>query len=138
QALLLVGRSTDRAHPQAAAPRRRRGCAQPQSEERASARGGAGRGDGMSEPARRLQRPAPVVAPSRPAARPRPSRSLPVPGPAMPRPSARVRRRRGTIGFLVLSTAVVGSMILGVVALNALLVQSSFRVDDLQQRIAAL
>jgi cell division protein FtsL len=92
----------------------------------------------MSEPARRLQRPAPVVAPSRPAARPRPSRSLPVPGPAMPRPSARVRRRRGTIGFLVLSTAVVGSMILGVVALNALLAQSSFRVDDLQQRIAAL
>ncbi len=42
------------------------------------------------------------------------------------------------LGFLILSSVLVGTMILGLVALTALLAQSSFRVDDLEKRIGAL
>ncbi len=101
----------------------------------------------MSEPARQLQRPSPGWAPPRPPrpprveprTRPRPSLvRRPAATPGASRRSTLVARRSGTVGFLILSTVVVGSMVLGVVALNALLAQSSFRVDDLEQRMAAL
>jgi cell division protein FtsL len=46
--------------------------------------------------------------------------------------------RRGTVGFLVLCAVVLGAPVLGLVTLNALLAQTSFRVDDLQQRIQDL
>ena len=42
------------------------------------------------------------------------------------------------MGFLILFSVVVGSAVLGLAVLYALLAQSSFRVDDLQQRIEAL
>ncbi|HEX9122566.1 MAG TPA: septum formation initiator family protein [Actinomycetota bacterium] len=42
------------------------------------------------------------------------------------------------MGFLVLCAVVLGMPVLGLVTLNALLAQSSFRVDDLQQRIQGL
>ncbi|HZD78931.1 MAG TPA: hypothetical protein VE646_02665 [Actinomycetota bacterium] len=42
------------------------------------------------------------------------------------------------MGFLVLCAVVLGPFLLGLVTLNALLAQSSFRVDDLHQRIEAL
>jgi cell division protein FtsL len=94
---------------------------------------------GAGEPAPRVRRSAPSATP--------PHRAAPagVPGrrPAPHAPSPRVRghavvRTKGTVGFLVLSTVVVGSMILGLVTLNALIAQSSFRVDDLEQRVSAL
>lgn len=40
--------------------------------------------------------------------------------------------------FWILTSAVVTSMVLGVVSLSAMLVQGGFRVDDLQARIADL
>ncbi len=42
------------------------------------------------------------------------------------------------MGFLILFSVAVGSMVLGLAALYALLAQSSFRVDELERRIEAL
>ena len=39
---------------------------------------------------------------------------------------------------MVFSAAVVGVMVLGLVALNAVLAQASFKIDDLQTRVARL
>jgi cell division protein FtsL len=95
----------------------------------------------MSQPARALPaHPVPAylptpVPPRR--ARPAPRRAPPPRTPA--RPSTGVNRaRRNRSGFLILSSVLVGSMVLGLVALNALLAQSSFRVDDLEQRVGVL
>ena len=93
----------------------------------------------MSQPARALPArsiPAhlPTPVPSR-RARPAP-RPAPSPRAAPPRPSTVVDRSRS--GFLILSSVLVGSMVLGLVALNALLAQSSFRVDDLEARVGVL
>lgn len=99
----------------------------------------------MSRPARAMAGPqvAPDLAP----------RSEPVHVPERPsEPRREVRRaasrerahrraaarRRGQLGFFVLSSLILGSMIFGLVSLNALLAQSSFRVDDLERRIAGL
>lgn len=61
------------------------------------------------------------------------------PAPAPHRgPVARPRRRKHHLGFLILSSVVMGSMILGLVSLNALLAQRSFRIDDLRGRIDVL
>jgi cell division protein FtsL len=96
----------------------------------------------MSQPARALPArsiPAhlPTPVPSR-RARPAP-RPAPSPRAAPPRPSTAVdRSRRSRSGFLILSSVLVGSMVLGLVALNALLAQSSFRVDDLEARVGVL
>lgn len=92
----------------------------------------------MSQPARTLPARAPASAPSRkdgPAPRTAPARR-----PTPPHPSSGVhhRTRRSRSGFLIFSSVLVGSMILGLVALNALLAQSSFRVDDLEQRVGVL
>jgi len=40
--------------------------------------------------------------------------------------------------FVVFASAVVGLMILGLVALNAVLAQASFKVDDLQAKVTRL
>ncbi len=48
------------------------------------------------------------------------------------------RRTRHHVGFVVLASILVGSMVLGLVATNALLAQSSFRMQDLSQRIDEL
>jgi cell division protein FtsL len=48
------------------------------------------------------------------------------------------RKPRARAGFVVLFCAVVGSMVLGLVSLNALLAKASFRVDDLSTRIDGL
>lgn len=88
-------------------------------------------------PARSIPGPVPASAPSR---RPRPApRRASGHRPVPPRPSAGVdRTRRSRSGFLIFSSVLVGSMVLGLVALNALLAQSSFRVDDLEQRVGVL
>jgi len=96
----------------------------------------------MSQPARALPaRPIPAHVPAPvPARRARPvPRRGPAPRTAPPRPSTGVNRaRRSRSGFLILSSVLVGSMVFGLVALNALLAQSSFRVDDLEQRVGVL
>jgi cell division protein FtsL len=96
----------------------------------------------MSQPARALPaRPVPAHLPTPvPPRRPRPvPRRAPLPRTAPARPSTGVNQaRRNRSGFLILSSVLVGSMVLGLVALNALLAQSSFRVDDLEQRVGVL
>lgn len=96
----------------------------------------------MSQPARAVPArtiPAHVPAPvpwrrARPAPRRPPARRT-----TLPRPSPDVNRaRRSRSGFVIFSSVLVGSMVLGLVALNALLAQSSFRVDDLEQRLGVL
>jgi cell division protein FtsL len=51
---------------------------------------------------------------------------------------ARAASRRHRAGFVVLLCAVIGCTVLGLVSLNALLANASFRVDDLSRRIDAL
>ena len=89
-------------------------------------------------PARRA--PAPARRPATPAkkadARPkqRPSQR--------PRPVRLVRpapkRRRRTAPFLVLSSLLVGALVVGIVSLQALVSQTSFRMQDLQTHAKAL
>lgn len=82
---------------------------------------------------------APALAPARPQApgsRPAPTGP---PGPARaPGSPARIRRKRHHVGFLVLASIVVVPMILGIVSLNVLLAQTSFRIDAVERRIADL
>ena len=119
----------------------------------------------MSQPAHALPEPAPDDRPLHGAAVPVPRRAPQTrPAGKPPRPQAPLRRktpvrhqteplretprpraapkptarRRGSVGFLVLFAIVVGSMVLGLVSLSALLAESSFRADDLQHRIDAL
>ena len=83
----------------------------------------------MSLPARRLE-PSPS-APRR--------RALPAPQPrTTTRPARRRRARRGGIGFVVLSSAVLGSMVFGIVVVNVLLAQTSFRITSAEQRLEEL
>ncbi len=83
----------------------------------------------MSAPARSLS-PAtpPRPRPRTPAARP-PISSSPYP---------RVRARRGTPAFWVLTALIITGLVVGIVSLSALAVQSSFRSDDLTERLGVL
>lgn len=99
----------------------------------------------MSVPARRAARsaaPEPfghgAEAPKRPAAPargPRPARREPPS--ATPAPRTR-HRKRHHLGFAIFATVVLGSMVLGIVSLNALLAQQSFRIDEAERRIDTL
>jgi len=91
----------------------------------------------MSTPARVAQRA--------PARRPQPPRRAPVrraPRPArQPQQTPAVKRiavQRSTVVFVVITGVVVVAIMLGLVALNALLAQTSFRIGDLQTRVARL
>jgi len=42
------------------------------------------------------------------------------------------------VGFAVFASIVIGAMVLGIVSLNALLAQTSFRIDESERRIEAL
>src|SRR5207302_7886848 len=79
---------------------------------------------------------APASAPSRAPAR------RPAPATQPPRPRSRAatakRSRRSTLAFVVTVGVVACGMILGLVALQALLAQTSFKVDDLQTRLSTL
>jgi cell division protein FtsL len=95
----------------------------------------------VSVPARRATSSAPEPFPTadtsaraRPAARPArpPSRAE-----AAPTTTTR-RRRRHHVGFAIFATVVLGSMVLGIVSLNALLAQQSFRIDEAERRLEAL
>ena len=83
-----------------------------------------------------------------------PARSTPAgprraPGPSRPKPArptthqgttrvAKPKRHKRHLGFFVLSSVLVGSIVLGLVSLNALLAQTSFRIDDVSNRIDSL
>ena len=49
------------------------------------------------------------------------------------RPRRRTRRR--SLGFVVLASAVVGSMVFGIVVVNVLLAQTSFRIDEAERHL---
>jgi cell division protein FtsL len=88
----------------------------------------------VSLPARRLE-PAPS-APRRQRLRAPGSRTSERPARATTR--RRRRARRGGIGFVVLSSAVLGSMAFGIVVVNVLLAQTSFRITSAEQRLEEL
>jgi hypothetical protein len=105
----------------------------------------------MSSPARKLPRRSPSRAPSPGRGKPggaggavahrraqrvdgakRPLRSRPRPA-TTPR-----RRKKHHLGFAVTSSMLVGLMVLGIVVLNVLLAQQSFRIQETERRIDAL
>jgi cell division protein FtsL len=87
----------------------------------------------MSSPARQLKTPPPRHTPTRSLETKRPLRS------EAPRATERVTRRRSHhIGFAVLASALVASIVFGIVVLNVLLAQASFRIDEVERRIEAL
>jgi cell division protein FtsL len=65
----------------------------------------------------------------------RPPRSAAAP--AAPALQTRLRRKHH-LGFAILATVVVAPMVLGIVSLNALLAQTSFRIDETERRIEEL
>lgn len=97
----------------------------------------------MSLPAERVSQPATPEArgagalrrPERAEGAQRPLRSEAPP--ALPTPQPR-RRKKHHVGFAILATAVVGPMVLGIVSLNALLAQTSFRIDEAERRVETL
>lgn len=81
----------------------------------------------MSTPARKVRA---REASPKPRARTTPSRP--------PLKVVRSRKRRRPIGFIVMSTLVVGLMIFGLAATNVMLAQGAFALKDLAQQQAAL
>ena len=99
----------------------------------------------MSTPARKLTAPRPVerrTAGGRggAGAHGRAQRAQGVEGPLRRRNRAVPKRRRKQhrLGFAVFSSALVASMVLGVVVLHALLAQQSFRLADAERKIDQL
>lgn len=76
----------------------------------------------MSVPARRAERP---PHPAHPTTHRAPS-------------TVTRRRRKHHLGFAILATVIVAPMVLGIVTLNALLAQTSFRIDETERRIEEL
>ena len=114
----------------------------------------------MSAPARKLQespdrtvpaRPAPDrksparKAPATPAQKKVPTRSAPAvrttaarPRPASP-PQPRVRARRGFhLTFWIFSAVVISAIVVGIVALNAMVVNTTYRMESAQQALGDL
>jgi cell division protein FtsL len=95
----------------------------------------------VSLPAQRVGSPRPAATP--PPARDRPTSrpaALPAARPptAVPSRPGRRARRASRPAFWVFAAIVVTTLVLGVVSLSAMLVQSGFRVDEVQGRIADL
>ena len=98
----------------------------------------------MSTPARRLVTPREGTR--IPTQTPRPAAPKAQPTPASRRPAERKapsatrarRRARHHLGFALLAGTLVGSMVFGIVVLNALLAQTSFRIDQAERRIEEL
>lgn len=54
-------------------------------------------------------------------------------------PAVRSRpRRKHHVGFAIAAAVLLGPMVFGIAGLNALLAQQSFRLDEVEQRIASL
>jgi cell division protein FtsL len=91
----------------------------------------------VSTPAKRLNIPpsSTRIATPPPATRAR----RPDPRSTTPAPAATTRRRRRHhLGFALLAGVLIGSMLFGIVVLNALLAQTSFRIDQAERRIEEL
>jgi cell division protein FtsL len=87
-----------------------------------------------------MSAPAPAVRPQpvRRTPRPTPER-VPAARPSQASPSRPRRARRGsTPAFWIFTALVVTGMVVGIVSVSALLVQASFRVDAVRERMAAL
>ena len=92
------------------------------------------------EPAQRRTRPATSARTTAPPTAPR-RRTRPVAPPARERPAAARRPRpshRRSIGFVLLASTVVGSMVFGIVVVNVLLAQTSFRIGEAERRLEGL
>ena len=88
----------------------------------------------MSSAARTLQTPATV-----PNTRVRPTRTPAARPPRTTPPHPQRRARRGSpVAFWVLVAVVAGALVIGIASLSALLVQTSFQVDDLRTNLSAL
>ena len=86
----------------------------------------------MSQPARRLEPAARPAAPRK--------RAQPV-APATGRPAAARRprpKRRPSIGFVFLASTILGSMVFGIVVVNVLLAQTSFRIEEAERHFERL
>lgn len=87
----------------------------------------------MSAPASQLTTPPP---------RPTPRREWSLGTKRPPRREARAPkrmvRRQHRIGFAVLASALVASIVFGIVVLNVLLAQASFRINEMERRIETL
>ncbi len=88
----------------------------------------------MSVPARTQPTPATTPAP-----RGRPSRTAAARPPRTTPPHPHGGARRGSpVAFWILTAALAAVLIIGIASLSALFVQSSFSVDDLQNRLGSL
>ena len=83
---------------------------------------------------RRRSAPKLTPVPSPKTRRPPSRRAFPASRPGSPP----LRARRRPLPFLVFASLVVGSLVLGLTALNAVLAQGSFRVDDVSHRVDRL
>jgi len=86
----------------------------------------------VSQPARRLEPAARPAAPRK--------RAQPV-APATGRPAAARRprpKRRRSIGFVFLASTILGSMVFGIVVVNVLLAQTSFRIEEAERQLERL
>jgi len=86
----------------------------------------------VSQPARRLEPAARPAAPRK--------RAQPV-APATGRPAAARRprpKRRRSIGFVFLASTILGSMVFGIVVVNVLLAQTSFRIEEAERHLERL
>ena len=91
----------------------------------------------MSQPARRLEPERRPAIPRRSARRTAPVVDRPTPERRRPAAGGR-RRRRRSLGFAILASTVVGSMVFGIVVVNVLLAQTSFRIDEAERHLEAL
>jgi hypothetical protein len=104
----------------------------------------------MSSPARKLPQRSPSRRPSpgsgKPGGRggagalrrPEGAEGAKRPPRSRARPATTTRRKKHHLGFAVTSSVLVGLMVLGIVVLNVLLAQQSFRIDESERRIDAL
>jgi cell division protein FtsL len=86
----------------------------------------------VSQPARRLE---PAARPGVPRKRARPV------APATGRPVTARRsrpKRRRSIGFVLLASTILGSMVFGIVVVNVLLAQTSFRIEEAERHLERL
>jgi cell division protein FtsL len=86
----------------------------------------------VSQPARRLE---PATRPAAPR-----ERAQPV-APAIDRPVVARRprpKRRRSRGFVFLASTILGSMVFGIVVVNVLLAQTSFRIEEAERHLERL
>ena len=93
----------------------------------------------MSVPARRVPEvPEWLDGESARAGTAREAAERPPRSPDAPPPQFARKRKMHHLGFSVLATILVAPMLLGIVSMNALLAQTSFRIDEAERRVEEL